>query len=479
MLSSIPKKDRIILWILLIVLLLFRLPHLANSPLEYHGWRQSDTEAMARNFVQDRFNIFYPQLNYDGPGPNYAQLELQITTFLIAILYKFLGSSYVLARLVPLVLFLGSALFLYLTGMYLFGRQAAAAALILYGLSPYNIFFSRAIMPESAALFFFVGAFYFFLRGMENEEKKVYFYGAAIFTALAITQKVPTIFIGIPFLYLLYKKHGLQALVRKQTWIFALTALGLPLLYFIWLQSQAKADYVSGIARVLVCSNLGSKVFSFDNLLFFDRVLPQAFTKYGLVLALAGLLAVRGRGTPVVIWFLAMVLEQIIIAGPIGLEYYVLLLSPPLALLGGRVLDLISCRIKAAYLPLAVLFFLLAYQSWIGTPPLFQEDVEVLGQAELVGRFTTPGDLIVTGQYNPRLLNMSHRKGWRANLIFPGSPQAEINFFAISGARYFIVAGGIIEGDEEGTYLEHLKKNLPKVLEEQGVEIYRITLNQL
>jgi hypothetical protein len=69
------QKRRIITIAILIFILVLRFLYIANPPFELGDfWRQSDTEAIARNFVENRFNILYPQLNYDGPMPNYAQL---------------------------------------------------------------------------------------------------------------------------------------------------------------------------------------------------------------------------------------------------------------------------------------------------------------------------------------------------------------------------------------------------------------------
>jgi 4-amino-4-deoxy-L-arabinose transferase-like glycosyltransferase len=115
-------------WVTILILALIfviRIPHMTHNPYEYDSWRQSDTEAIARNFVEHRFNIFFPQLNYDGPLPNYVQLEFQITTFIIAILYKMFGYHYVLARIVPILFFMGSAYYMYLISKHYYNQATA------------------------------------------------------------------------------------------------------------------------------------------------------------------------------------------------------------------------------------------------------------------------------------------------------------------------------------------------------------------
>ena len=43
-----------------------RLVNLTAPVLGHHSWRQADTAAMARNFVEERFNILYPAIDWRG-----------------------------------------------------------------------------------------------------------------------------------------------------------------------------------------------------------------------------------------------------------------------------------------------------------------------------------------------------------------------------------------------------------------------------
>lgn len=106
----IKDKKKAMLYLLFIFLVSLRLIGISNPPLDYSSWRQVDTDSIARNFVEYRFNILYPQLNYDGPMPNYVQLEFQVTTFIIALLYRAFGFKPVFGRTVPVVFFYGIVL---------------------------------------------------------------------------------------------------------------------------------------------------------------------------------------------------------------------------------------------------------------------------------------------------------------------------------------------------------------------------------
>jgi hypothetical protein len=82
-------KNNFLLVSILVLTFVIRLYGIENPFVDFSSWRQIDTVSVARFFAENDFNIFHPQLLYDGPGPNYSQLELQITTFIIALLFKF------------------------------------------------------------------------------------------------------------------------------------------------------------------------------------------------------------------------------------------------------------------------------------------------------------------------------------------------------------------------------------------------------
>jgi 4-amino-4-deoxy-L-arabinose transferase-like glycosyltransferase len=127
-------KEKYILTFLLALILSIRLYHVNIPPLENEeSWRQADTESMAWNFADYDFNPLHPNLNYDGPLPNIPALELQVTTYLIAVLYKLFGHHYFLARIVPIVFFLISSVFLYLLARRHLSMRGAVLVFLFMG----------------------------------------------------------------------------------------------------------------------------------------------------------------------------------------------------------------------------------------------------------------------------------------------------------------------------------------------------------
>ncbi|MFE5317767.1 ArnT family glycosyltransferase [Paenibacillus sp. NPDC056579] len=465
-------------WLVTLLVFMFiaalRIPYITNSPYEYDSWRQSDTESIALNFIGHRFHILYPQLNYDGPLPNYVQLEFQITTWIIAILYQLFGQHYALARAVPILFFIGSAYFLYRIGKSYFSPSIGWLAVLIYGMLPVSILYSRAIMPESAALFFMLGAFYWFSEWRDSRKRWLLIM-AGLFTALAISQKIPTIFVGIPMLWMAATAYRWRMFAKWELWLFAVIALLPPFLYFRWLSTIAEFPFVSGIASKHILPNLLTSITTDAAQRFFVEQLPETFTWYGVAMFVCGLLVLNWkRQYPIGIWAIAMIIELVTIVATIRFNYYLIFTGPLVALLGAKLFHMLNQWILGRLVSVAWLL-LLAYHSCLIVAPILDYQLnQVLQQAEVVQKLTKPDDLIVVGTDDPSLLNASHRRGWRVGNTMPGDPVAELQYFVNHGAAYFVPLQGTIYGDD-GTLHQYLLANYPLLEAKNGLSIYKLS----
>jgi 4-amino-4-deoxy-L-arabinose transferase-like glycosyltransferase len=459
--------------LILAIIFVIRIPHMTHNPYEYDSWRQSDTEAIARNFVEHKFNIFFPQLNYDGPLPNYVQLEFQITTFIIAILYKMFGYHYVLARMVPILFFMGSAYLIYLVTKHYYNRETAWISLMLYGTFPLVILYSRAIMPESAALFFFLGAFYFYSKWI-SEEKFILLFLSSIFTALAISQKVPTVFIGIPMIFMAMVKYRFKMLIRGDLWLFAITALMPPLVYFKWLETIAEYKFVTGIAAKHIFPNLFEALSSKEALAFFEMELPRAFTWWAILLFIFGFLFIRWKKEHAIgVWAIAMLMEAAAVVAVIKFNYYLIFLSPVIAILGASILYQMNKTKMGSIVSIIVIAALLWNSYTIAQSFMVKQNPELMAQAKYVKELTNKEDLIAVGTDDPSLLNACQRIGWRIGNTYPGNPLEELKYFVAHGAKYFIPLKGYIDGDD-GSLMKYLDSHYKKIEVKGGYSFYQL-----
>ena len=225
--------------ILLLIALLPRLYKL-NTPLaDWHSWRQADTAAVTRNFAQDGIDLLHPKYDdlssipsgIDNPE-GYRMVEFPFVNALIASSYSLLKCGIGLvaySRLFSIAFSLGSTLLLYYLVSHLSGRRLGFLSALVFALLPFNIFYSRVVLPEPALIFFTLLALYLFAK------QKLLFSSLAL--ALALLLK-PTILIiyGPMFLYLSlkHKKKNSKFLILNS--IFWLSALVPIILWRLWIR---------------------------------------------------------------------------------------------------------------------------------------------------------------------------------------------------------------------------------------------------
>lgn len=473
---AMNKKEVVVTVLLFILVFSLRLPHIKNAPPERGDmWRQPDTESIARNFVEHRFNILYPQFNYDGPLPNYIQLEFQITTFIIAILYKAFGYHHFLARLVPTIFFMISVYYLFKLSQEIYSTAAAWITISIYSVLPLNLFYSRAIMPESAALCFFNGAFYYFYRWSKTEENSLLFL-SAIFTALAISQKTPAVFIGLAMILICIDKYGLGFLKKWELWFFALVALAPPYLYTKWAGTVAEFTFVSGIGTKHILPKFATSFLTQQALDFYRTAFPRSFTQFVLILAIVGLFTVREKGErPLLYLAVAMVLEVVFIVSVIKFRYYLIFLTPVVAILAGKTLGFLSSRRMLGSICTVLVLIFVSYNAFTLVKDDFIVFDSIMEFGQMVDQQTEDGDLIVIGTFDPSRLSVSSRQGWRANIglydHIPKNIEGEMNYFRENRAKYFVVQDNYIYRDD-GSYLKYLEDNFDRLEYQGGYKFY-------
>jgi len=464
--NSIKKY---LVYILFAVLFLIRLININNPPLDYSSWRQVDTDSIARNFVEYKFNIFYPSLNYDGPMPNYAQLELQVTTFIIALLYKKFGFIPALGRIVPIAFFMGSCYYLYCLVKKKSGVEVALLAVAFYGILPLNVVYSRNIMPESALMFFAVGGLYYFDLWIEKEKTECYL-AAIAYTALTGLTKVPGLLIGIPMIGQCIVKWGpMRAVKNIKLYIFAVLSLAIPWLYFYWLGTIAEQNFVEGIGRNLILPNFFRAVFQGENLSYLiEQLTTKVFTIPGIILFFIGLLSGAQReNTFYWAWLMGAFIHVMLICAVIHLDYYLMFITPVISIfmgMGGTEL----ARAPKFKILLAAGIAMMIINTACFMNLAYKVNDRYISIGNHVSSCTENEDLIIIDRESPELFYTCHRKGWRlyGNLL----SEENINRLVEEGADYFVPYLTGAEGD----FMEYLNRNYEKITFSDGYYIYKL-----
>jgi len=421
-----------------------------------------------------------PQFNYDGRSDVYVQLELQIMPYASALCFKLFGFvSPVIPRMISLLFYFGSALFLYKIMRKFVSLQPALASVLLYLFMPISLIYSRAIMPEACACFFYLGAVFFLLDWYMDEDRKAIWISAA-FTAFAIMEKLPCVFVGLLIIAVFIWKLKSKCLKSKEFYGYGLISLGLPAIYYAYASSKATVKYVNGIASKHIFTDEILSIFSKDALAFFRTNLPVYFGIAILIGAFLGIfLCFAEDRKPLAAWTFAFIAEFAVIVAVIRLGYYMIFMTPILAGLCGILLEDIFKRKKQ----LSVICFLLIfiYTSYCGIKlwnSKVRENIDVTKVASCIESVTEKTDVIAVSSLSPAYLNAANRHGYRANLMYyddiPKGAKVETDYFIQNNVSYFVVPFNSVYNDTAGEYLSYLKAAFPVVFQNDYCTIFKL-----
>ncbi len=441
--------------------LVLRLYHLHNPILDHPAWRQGDEAAIARNFLELRDNIFYPQTDYDGPPPNYVELELQIVPYAAAQLYRVFGVHEVFARILVIAFSFATIPLVYALASRIYSRRAGLIAALLFAIAPGAVYYGRAIIPESDMLLFSAAALLWWWRFIE-ERRLADFFVSAVLAAVAFLAKPPALVILPPMLALWFVRFSpnvppLRRLVSD--WApYALLAVSLvPLwLYVGHLHRIAEWHWATGITSRHVLPALAAEAAhplqlgaAMQGTLALLKML--ASTILGPVLF--GLLIVSpmlqpapedrpGRSAFFGAWILALVVYAFVVVSVERVDYYLMPFVLFAVLYAGGALDRILSFISPAgvsrktALAMAVALFFTVYINMLQIHPYYTWSRAVYSAAGETQRALQPGALIVMGHYDPSVLYTIGHRGWEEDPVLwtVGDMTSAIG----KGARYFV-----------------------------------------
>lgn len=475
------KLKFISLLILFVLWFLWQYPDIFNAPWEmYDSWRQGDTYSIALNYYQYDMNFLKPQFNYDGAEGTVVQLELQIVPYICAVIFKLIGfATPVIPRIVNLFLFLGSAVFLYLIMKRFVSFLPAFFGLVLYLFVPINLLYARAIMPEACALFFLCGGIWF-LQKFYFDDRKASLWISAVFVALAIVEKTPTIFVGILCIAVFFWKMGKKAFISYEFYGFGLITLGLPLIYYLYSSSVATACFVDSIAAKHIFSSKLLSVFTKEAMVFFKENLGLYF---GLPLMLGALLGFvltfRKDRRFILVLTLSFILELATIVAIIKFNYYLIFISPIVCVLNAVFFEELYKIHKILFLPVMLIVLVLTLnQSAEVYGTYVKEDLSVKNASEFIDESIPKGEPVSISAINPIYHNAANRRGYRANIKYyehiPKDPQGETDYFISQGISYFAVIEGTVYDDWTGEYLLYLEENFKIFARNEFCTIYKL-----
>lgn len=265
MLRNVPKLAKVFPYILLFLIIIgafvVRLYKIDNPVADWHSWRQADTASVSYFFAKDGIDLLHPRYHdissvatsFQNPE-GWRFVELPIFNVLHAVLFQtFPTLSFDMwGRLTSVLISLGSLVFVFLLGRRFVGNSGGLLAAFFFAFLPFNIYFSRVILPEPLAVFLGLGALWLFVFWIDKEkplyhsdDKLVYLFLSGAVFAAALLVKPFAIFYAVPMIYLAIARFGLVGvLFQAKLWVFLSLSLT-PL--FIWRSYLWTDDFLRGI----------------------------------------------------------------------------------------------------------------------------------------------------------------------------------------------------------------------------------------
>jgi len=197
------SDSRATMYLLLAILItaaILRFNHISQPFTDMFSWRQASTAMMAENFYRRNWNIFYPEVNWTGPGPNYQGREFQTVTYLAALLYTIVGQQDWVGRSIAVLFGLWGIFALYKLIRRVWNEEHALVSAAVMALLPGSVFVERSFLPDPAMVALVTTCVWMLVAYCQTERLR-YLILASVFGILGFLTKIPGLIIGIPMLY--------------------------------------------------------------------------------------------------------------------------------------------------------------------------------------------------------------------------------------------------------------------------------------
>ncbi|TSC88364.1 MAG: hypothetical protein G01um101416_32 [Microgenomates group bacterium Gr01-1014_16] len=382
-----PKIQYLILILILVLGFTVRLYKIQNPVADWHSWRQADTAMVTRNFVKLGIDILHPRFDdfsdTSGHGlfnpQGYRFVEFPIFNLIHYLLYTLVPSPYSLevwGRLTSVFAALTSGIILFFIVRRRTNPTIGLLSSFFYLLLPFNIYFTRVILPDPLMVTLFLAALNF------NDLKRKNL--TLLFGSLAILVKPIAIFFLLPVFI-------------NNFW------LGVVMLLPFGLWRLWSHRFPEGIPASLWLLNGNHIRFrpAFFRWIFGERIAILILGKWGLWPFLHGVFSTLGNFGP---WVISALLYLFTFAsGNVHHDYYQIPIIPVIAILlslGTWHLWHITTR---TWLNRIVLIFSLVIMfglSWYDIKGLFQvNNGSILAAGEAVDKLL-PKDALIVAPYN-------------------------------------------------------------------------------
>ncbi|MGE5041973.1 MAG: glycosyltransferase family 39 protein [Candidatus Levyibacteriota bacterium] len=437
-------KKKIVLGIFSCILLaafLLRLYRINNPIGDWHAFRQADTSAVSKVYVEQGVDLLHPkyfdisniQSGKDNPE-GYRFVEFPIFNFFQVELFKTVGKLTLeeWGRLLSVAATLVSTTFIFLIVKKRLDSLSALFAAFFFAVLPYSLYYGRVILPDPSMAAAILGGIYFFdlfcdrLKEKKNPKTYVYLALSILFTAGSFLLKPFALFFTLPMLYIAWKEFGLGMFKKWQLYVFAALAI-VPLVFWrAWITQYPEGIPVSGWLF-----NGGNIRFTgaYFYWIFAERIGKLMLGYFGLVLLFLGFFKQDEKDYGLFIAFLvsSLLYVTVIARGNVQHDYYQILILPTLCIFLGRgasyLLRLpsligrnLGINTLVAFASLGLITAFTLFFSWYYVRDYFNINNMGLVTAGKIADRVLPKDakVIAANDGDTSFLYYINRKGWPA-----------------------------------------------------------------
>lgn len=456
-----------IIWLIAILVLgiAVRLYRIDFPLADWHSWRQADTASVSRNFLERGVEFFSPKYHdvssiqsgiFNPRG--YRLVELPVYNLFHFLYAKILPVSFEVAgRLVSTTAWLVSTVMIYFLGKRFGGKYAGVFSALFFAFIPFNIYFTRVILPEPLIVTFLLISIWTFSKYID-EEKNKHFFLSAVFFALAMLLKPYILFFGLAHAYLAFEKFGAKNLTNSKLFIKNLLFGAIVIIPFLFWRIQINL-YPAGIPFFEWAFNGDGIRFrpAFWRWLAGERLAKLILGYWGLVPFALGFVKKSRKNLFNLFFFLGGLIYMTVVAtANVRHDYYQIFMVPSIALLAGSGSSMLwNSKFLNKYPSRILLCFSVAMMllmGWYQVKDYYQiNHPEIIEAGEAVNELVEK-DAWVVAPYNGDTAFLYHTKRW-------GWPAVDdsIEMLIKRGADYYV---SVNLGDSDTSMLKLKYKTL-------------------
>lgn len=336
----IKKFQYFILFLIIVAGFVVRLYKIDNPVADWHSWRQADTSAVTRNFFKYGVTVFAPRYDdfsdvsgnglFNPKGYRFVEFPFfNLAHYLLARSFPQRPLEY-WGRMTSVLTTLVSAVFIFAIVKRHRDVPTALLSSGLYLLLPYNIFFTRLILPDPMMVTLFLGCLNFFDVWFAKG-KLTYLVLGLVFGASSFLIKPMAGFFLVPILFQAFEKYRFS-LLKNYKFYLGLIVIGLPfLLWRTW--SHRHPEGIPSSFWLLNGNGIRFRP-AFFRWIFGERLGKMIMGSWGLYPFLTGLTHSLKESTYFSFWFLGSLLYLSVFAtGNIQHDYYQIPIIPSIVIL--------------------------------------------------------------------------------------------------------------------------------------------------